>query len=279
VGTDKRARQKAGRQARLEALQAQQQQAKRKRSAITIGAVLAVFLVAGLLISVLVGGGDDDGGTADGGADTTALDPTATTAGTPEAFAYGTGECPPTDGSAEVRKTFDDAPQLCIDPTKTYLATFKTSEGDVKVQLDTERTPGTTNNFVTLARWGYYDDTVIFRTDPSIDIIQGGGTTNTDDPGYTIPDEGGSFTYQPGDLTMARTGAPDSAGGQWFFGVGPNVANLDSQGTYVTFGRVTEGLDVLESILALHEADTTGAMLGGAPSRTVAVETVEISEL
>ena len=88
------------------------------------------------------------------------------------------------------------------------------------MQLDTTRTPGTVNNFVTLSRWKYYDGSSIFRTDTSIDIIQGGGKTNTDSPGYTIPDEGGTFTwsdtggkgpftYQAGDLVMARVGQPE----------------------------------------------------------------------
>ena len=274
MGTDKRARQKAGRQARLEALQVSQQKAKRKRTTLRLGIGLVLVLLGAFLISVLFG--DDDGDDSVAATDTTAAETTDTTVQGP--FTYGTGECPPADYSGDAKRTFDDAPAQCIDPTKSYLATFKTSEGDVVVQLDTERTPGTTNNFVTLARWGYYDGTPIFRTDPSIDIIQGGGESASDSVGYTIPDEGGSFTYQPGDLTMARTGAPNSAGAQFFFGVGPAVSNLDAQGTYVTFGRVTSGLDVLESILALHKEDTTGAVLGGAPSRPVTIESVEITE-
>ena len=112
---------------------------------------------------------------------------------------------------AEPVKEFDDAPQLCIDPAADYTARFVTNQGDIVVDLATDTAPGTVNNFVTLARYGYYDGTPIFRADPSIDIIQGGGEDNTDDPGYTIPDEGSGFTYQPGDLAMANTGQPDSA--------------------------------------------------------------------
>jgi cyclophilin family peptidyl-prolyl cis-trans isomerase len=131
------------------------------------------------------------------------------------------------------------------------------------------------NNFVVLARYKYYDGTTIFRTDPSIDIIQGGGLTNTDDPGYTIEDEGNGYKYVEGDLAMARTMEPNSAGGQWFFVTGPNAAALDSQGTYVNFGKVASGLDIVKGILALNSGSGD---LGGAPSRTVVVNSVAIIE-
>jgi peptidyl-prolyl cis-trans isomerase B (cyclophilin B) len=75
---------------------------------------------------------------------------------------------------------------------------------------------------------------------------------------------------------MARTGAPDSAGAQFFFATGPNVSKLDGQGTYVTFGKVSQGLDVLKKIIGLHEATSDG--LGGKPSRTVTVKTITIAE-
>ena len=181
------------------------------------------------------------------------------------------GECPPADVTEPVR-TFTDAPQQCIDPAATYTATFRTSEGDIVVDLNTAEVPGTVNNFVTLARYGYYDDTLIFRADPSIDIIQGGGRSNSDSPGYEIPDEASGFTYQAGQLAMARTQEPNSAGGQWFFVSGPNGSNLDAQGTYVVFGEITEGLEIAEAILALSGED------GQTPTREVVVETVEITE-
>jgi len=187
-------------------------------------------------------------------------------------FTYGTGECPEADGSSPKTSTFADAPQLCIDPTKQYTATFETSKGTIVVELDMS-VPGTVNNFVTLARYHYYDGTVIFRADPSIDIIQGGGLTNTDSPGYTIPDEGTGFRYAEGSLSMARTGAPNSAGGQWFFSGGPATSVLDGQGTYVVFGNVTEGLDVVQAILALAGGDD-----GQTPTEEVTLITVTITE-
>ena len=208
-------------------------------------------------------------------------------------FAYGTTPCPPADGADEATLTFDDSFEQCIDPAASYTATFATSEGDVVVELDTETTPGTTNNFVALARNLYYDGTELFRTDPSIGIIQGGSPHSNDPsdegPGFSLPDEGGvfdfsdpnapsgPFTYAPGQLIMARSNGPDGGSAQFFFSVDEAVTALDAQGTYVTFGTVTEGLDVLETILGLHEADPT-SQLGGGPSRTVTIDSVTISE-
>ena len=150
-------------------------------------------------------------------------------------------------------------------------------DGTVRARLDTQRTPQTANNFVVLARYKYYDGTRFFRTDTSIGIIQGGGLSNAASPGYTIADEGGTFTYTPGDLVMARTGQPNSAGAQFFFGVDENVSGLDTQGTYVTFGEVTEGLDVLQAILATN-VDDPASGLGGAPDPPVTVNSVRIEE-
>lgn len=188
----------------------------------------------------------------------------------------GLTACPKTDGTQERVSTFTASIENCIDTSKSYTATFDTSEGTVVVDLNTKTVPGTVNNFVSLSRYKYYDGTTIFRTDPSIDIIQGGGFSASDSIGYTIKDEGGPFTYTEGDLVMARTGAADSAGAQFFFATGPNVSNLDSQGTYVTFGKVSKGLDVLKKIIGLHEATSDG--LGGKPSRTVTVKTITITE-
>ena len=198
----------------------------------------------------------------------------------PPAGATIAGETPCPDDSSERVTTFSQAPSMCIDPANNYVAVFNTNQGVVRVELDTERTPETANNFVVLSRYGYYDNIAMFRTDTSIDIIQSGGphsnSASDQGPGYNIKDEGGSFAYLPGDLTMARTAGPDSASAQFFFSAGERTANLDGQGTYVTFGRVIEGLDVLESILALHVDDNSG--LGGGPGEPVVIESIVIEE-
>jgi cyclophilin family peptidyl-prolyl cis-trans isomerase len=282
VATEKRERQRANRELKNQQLAKQQ-----RRSTLTRRIVIGVAAVVGgvglVLFLAWAFGSDSDEDTPEvvastvpatisetttaGTTDTT----TATSAAEPAPFAYGTGECPPDDVAEPVRD-FTDAPQLCIDPTADYTARFVTDRGDIVVDLATADVPGTVNNFVTLANWRFYDDTLIFRTDPSIDIIQGGGRANTDQLGYTIPDEGSGFTYPPGVIAMANTGAPNSAGAQWFFTVGPNSAQLDALGSYVVFGEIVEGMNVAEAILALAPEE------GDTPTEEVVLERIEITQ-
>lgn len=239
---------------------------KVRKRGLVLGIGIPAAIVALFMIARLTGSNDP--------ASTTT--PTSPPASNPAGIVEGATECPKSDGTQAQVTSFASSMKKCIDETKTYTATFDTTEGEIVVELDTKGVPGTVNNFVALSRYKYYDGSLIFRTDPSIDIIQGGGKTNTDSPGYTILDEGGPFKYSEGDLVMARGSEPNSGGGQFFFVTGPNASLLDQQGTYVTFGKVTKGLDVTKAIIALHKADDSG--LGGAPSRTVTVNSVTISE-
>ncbi len=293
----------------MEEARAAQARAQQRRRIFSAVAVVLAIVAVGFAISVFGGDdGDEQAVETDAGAEEEAepedgtdegseADPAG--AGAPEPPDEGaaiTGEtpCPPADGSAERTTSFEQPPPMCIDPGASYTATFATTEGDVTVDLNAEQMPNTVNNFVVLARYGYYDDTALFRTDPTIGIIQGGSpTTNSPSdpgPGYTIEDEGGEFTfdeatgqgtgpftYEPGQLIMARSAGPDSSGAQFFFSASPEVANLDSQGTYLLFGEVTEGLEVLEEILASHEAQPANP-LGGAPAEPVIIEEVTITE-
>jgi cyclophilin family peptidyl-prolyl cis-trans isomerase len=274
VGTEKRERQKANRQLKYQQ-QAKDAQKQKLTKRIVIGAGALIGVLVLVLFLAWAFGGDDDGDTVtpatQGSTAATVPVPELQAPTTPMEFTYGGGECAPAE-VAEPVKSFTEAPQLCIDPAKTYTATFVTDRGDIVVELDSVNSPGTVNNFVTLARYGYYDATTIFRTNTSIDIIQGGGLTNTDSPGYEIPDEGSGYQYPPGVLAMARTEAPNSAGGQWFFTTGPSSAGLADAGTYVVFGRVTAGSDIAAEINALAGPD------GDTPTATVNVETVEITE-
>jgi len=292
VGTEKRERQKQNRQQRLTELAVKQRRSKAKKRGLQFGiGIPAVVLALFLIVNVFAG---DDSSTAPtddqlreevqtllGGSTTVPGDTTAPAESTipattvPGKTISGDTPCPAADGSEARVTKFEKAPPMCIDATKAYTAVFDTSEGEIQVALDTAKTPKTVNNFVVLSRYKYYDGTTIFRTDPSIDIIQGGGLTNTDDPGYTIEDEGSGYKYVEGDLAMARTMEPNSAGGQWFFVTGEKASLLDGQGTYVNFGKVTAGLDIVKGILALNSGSGD---LGGAPSRTVVINSVSIVE-
>jgi cyclophilin family peptidyl-prolyl cis-trans isomerase len=209
--------------------------------------------------------------------------PTATVPDPPGAGASITGEtpCPAVDGSSPRTTSFAGPPPMCIDEAKTYTAIFDTTAGRIEVRLDAASMPRTTNNFVVLARYGYYDGTAIFRSDPSIDILQGGApqTNSASDPGpgYTIDDEPGPFTYETGQLVMARTQAPNSSGAQFFLTTGPRVSALDSQGTYLLFGEIVEGLEVAQAIMATHVPDPTSGM-GGSPNPAVIINSVTIEE-
>ncbi len=289
MGTEKRERQKQNRQQRLSELAVQQKRAKVKKRGLQFGiGIPAVMLALFLIVNVFAGDDsvpNDDavneeiqallGVTTLPEGEPTDTAPTIPATTIPGKTIDGDTTCPKADGTEERVTKFQKAPPTCIDATKTYTAVFDTSEGEIEVLLDAAKTPKTVNNFIVLSRYKYYDGTTIFRTDPSIDIIQGGGLTNTDDPGYTIEDEGGGYKYVEGDLAMARTMEPNSAGGQWFFVTGPNAAALDGQGTYVNFGKVVSGLDVVKGILALNSGSGD---LGGAPSRTVVVKSVAIIE-
>jgi len=207
-------------------------------------------------------------------------------------YELATTDCPAVDKSDGPRLSFSSRPTWCLDDGATYTAVFDTTEGEIRVVLDRERTPEMVNNFVVLTRYGYYDDTLLFRFVPSIAIIQGGSPKTNDwsdpGPGYTIPDEGGQFlsgsngeligpfTYQPGDLVMARSAGPDSSGAQFFFATGPEVGVLDAQGTYIVFGHADlAGQAVLEAMMGLYQVDETSPY-GGGPTREVMVKSVTI---
>jgi cyclophilin family peptidyl-prolyl cis-trans isomerase len=265
--------------------QLQEAQRRRRRNTRTIPiVVVAIALAIGLAVYT-TGGGSKKVKTSANTSTTTAA-PTTTVPTAPTAAPVSGGKitgstpCPKANGSSPHIVTFAKSPPDCLDAGKTYTGTFKTNMGTVVVSFDTTKTPQTANNFIVLSRYHYFDGTALFRTDPSIDIIQGGSPhtqNNTDSgPGYTIKDEGAHYKYTAGDLVMARTSAPNSAGSQFFFCTGPASANLDGQGTYVVFAHVTSGLNVLEKIISLNEAQPGG--LGGAPRVLVVVKSVTVTE-
>ncbi len=287
MGTEKRERQKLNKLQKVAEDKKAEAAATRKRQIIKWGSIIGVAAVAIIGIALVTKKDPAKVTTAatsttiEGSASSVPVETTVAGAPTSDAvakpFEYGTSECPAATGATPTKK-FAAPFKLCIDPAKTYVATFDTSEGKIVVKLDTARTPGTTNNFVSLARFGYYDATPLFRIGQSIDIIQGGGKDNQDSPGFTIPDEGGKFTYVEGDFTMARTAAPNSAGAQFFFSTGPKTANLDGAGTYVNFGKVTEGLDILKKIVTLAPDGKPAGSYDGPPSKVITITKVTISE-
>ena len=265
MGTEKRQRQKEGRQSRLAEVETTTRRNQRRRR-LVLSVVLAVVVLA-VLVLISQTGTDDP-------ADQAASSNTATTtvAGEAVAFGYGTGECPPAEKPAEPVTAFDAAPQRCIVDGVDYAATVTTSEGSFTVDLLEDVAPGTVNNFVVLARYGYYDGDDFHRIIPGF-VVQGGDPVGqpqgTGGPGYEIPDElpASVGEYVEGSVAMANSG-PDTNGSQFYIYLGPNQLPGPN---YSLFGQITEGIDVVKAI----EAKGTSS---GTPSEQVIIESVEIVE-
>ncbi|HLA65297.1 MAG TPA: peptidylprolyl isomerase [Candidatus Saccharimonadales bacterium] len=160
-------------------------------------------------------------------------------------------------------------PTGTLDLSKSYSARFKTQRGEIECELYAADAPLTVENFINLARSGYYDGTTFHRVIPGF-MAQGGDPTGTGSggPGYTFGDEFSPKRRHdgPGVLSMANAG-PRTNGSQFFitFGATPHLDNKHS-----VFGRVTSGMDVL---LSIRERD---------PGRDRApgdrIDTIEIDE-
>jgi cyclophilin family peptidyl-prolyl cis-trans isomerase len=144
-------------------------------------------------------------------------------------------------------KQWSKPPAMEIDPKKTYTALFHTDKGDIKIQLFADKTPKTVNNFVFLARQGFYDGTIFHRVIKDF-MTQGGDPTGTGrgGPGYDFTDEfHPSLKHdKPGILSMANAG-PNTNGSQFFITHVPTPW-LDRK--HSVFGEVKSGLDVVLSI-------------------------------
>jgi cyclophilin family peptidyl-prolyl cis-trans isomerase len=146
---------------------------------------------------------------------------------------------------------YDAPPPMTIDVDKEYYATFKMAKGgEFIIQLYPDKAPITVNNFVFLAREGYYDGTTFHRVLPDF-MAQGGDPTGTGkgDPGYKFEDEPNDLSFdKAGILAMANSG-PNTNGSQFFITYAPTPWLT---GLHTIFGEVIEGMDV---VIALHERD------------------------
>ncbi|MGE0027362.1 MAG: peptidylprolyl isomerase [Thermoleophilia bacterium] len=244
-----------------------------RRTAMAVAAALAALaLVAGLAAC----GGDDDA--ADVGAAATATSATAVAAsgGGTVTNADGTTcsaqePSPPADP-----KTYDAPPPMTIDPAKTYTATIATSCGDIVLRLDAKAAPHTVNNFVFLARQGFYDGLTFHRVVPGF-VIQGGDPSGdgTGGPGYTFADELPDDGYPTGSLAMANSG-PGTNGSQFFIVTG-DASFLPN--SYSRFGEVTKGLDVAKTIEHFADPDADpGDPASQVPTSTIWIDSVTIEE-
>jgi cyclophilin family peptidyl-prolyl cis-trans isomerase len=206
-----------------------------------IGALIMIGSVAGSGLAV---------GTRGGGSNSTQdlLTPQPTAEATPE----GT---PAPDVTATSR--YSGPPEMTIDPNKSYFAVIHTDKGDIRMELFAQEAPQTVNNFVFLARDGFYDGLTFHWVKPDF-VAQTGDPEGTGQggPGYTIPDEDSGLPFQVGTLGMAKKrDQPHSAGSQFFI---TYTDQPQLNGQFTSFGRVVEGMDVL---LSLTPRDPPGADL------------------
>ena len=137
--------------------------------------------------------------------------------------------------------------EMQIDTDRTYLLTIMTDRGEIELELFPEYAPKTVNNFICLAKDGYYDGITFHRVIPNF-MIQGGDPTGTGrgGPGYNFEDEfaGNPLEHETGSLSMANAG-PGTNGSQFFI---THCLQSHLNGKHTVFGKVTEGQDVVDAI-------------------------------
>lgn len=185
-----------------------------------------------------------------------------------------------TDPPASVpeKKTYDAPPPMTVKPGVVYTATLDTSCGTIVVRLDQRSAPATVNNFVFLAREGFYDGLTWHRVSRGF-VIQGGDPdgTGSGGPGYEFEDEPptGANPYPPGAVAMANSG-PDTNGSQFFIVTG-DASFLPPN--YSRFGTVTRGLDAARRIESLAPPDAQpGDPDAEVPRQSAFIHSVTITE-
>jgi peptidyl-prolyl cis-trans isomerase B (cyclophilin B) len=212
--------------------------------------LLAVAVLA-LAAFIAACGGDDDG------------DPIEV-ADTPEA------ECAPAD-TPEPKEVELERPGRVLERASDATAVVATNCGEFTIDLDTQRSPRTANSFAFLAERGFYDDTAIHRIAPGF-VIQGGDPQGdgTGGPGYSVDEPPPQRTaYLRGVVAMAKTAAepPGRSGSQFFVVTAPADANLPPE--YAVLGEVGDGMEVVEQIGELGDANEQ-------PLQPIVIESVTI---
>ena len=187
-------------------------------------------------------------------------------------------ESEPTAGPLERVLTYDAYPEMQIDPETSYSAVVSTNLGQMTFELLPAEAPLAVNNFVVLARDGYYDGVVFHRLIPGF-MAQSGDPTGlgTGGPGYTFAIEAPQRPYVRGSLAMANTGRPNSNGSQFFIVFGDLTALGRLSPDYSLFGQMVEGDDTLAKIEAVP-VGMAGTGERSRPQETITITSIEIRE-
>lgn len=258
MGTDKRTRKKENRRLRQDRDAKSFQRQKMRKNIIRIFIVLGIIVGVGGVIAV---SGDDATNTSS--TDTTITSDTAVAAtNTGGRTITGETPCPATDGSEERAVSFEQAPPTCLTNGAVYTAMVTTNKGEFAIVLDSAKAPIAVNNFVTLARYKYFDGTVCHRALPGF-VVQCGDPTASGlgDPGYSFADElPQAGEYVLGSIAMANSG-PNTNGSQFFIITGNDGTQLPPN--YTLFGQVTDGLET--TVPALNAAANPDPAANGVP--------------
>ena len=167
--------------------------------------------------------------------------------------------------------------------TENAVVTLKTSEGDIKIELNADKAPITVANFLRYAEEGFYDDTIFHRVIPNF-MIQGGGFTEDMRQKQTHPDikneADNGLKNDRGTIAMARTPNPDSASSQFFINLKNNdflnFRDKSMQGWgYCVFGKVISGMEVVDKIATVKTGSSKGHQDVPMQAITITKATVE----
>ena len=169
-------------------------------------------------------------------------------------------------------KQYQSPPSLILDPNMRYTATIKTAQGDMTLELFPAEAPRAVNNFVFLARDGYYQGNCFHRIIKDF-MIQGGCPKGdgTGGPGYKFPDEEVKRSYVKGTLAMANAG-PNTNGSQFFIVHGQQVGLPPN---YTIFGQLLTGEEILDT-LATSPVAAGGE--GSRPAERLEIQSIDITE-
>lgn len=184
----------------------------------------------------------------------------------------------PAPAPAQKVKQYNAPPTMTIDPKKQYFATLHTSKGDVRIELLPAKAPKTVNNFVFLAKDGFYDNVRFHRIIKTFMVQTGDPRGNgTGDPGYRFEDElPPQLQYGPGVVAMANSG-PNTNGSQFFICTGDDSRTLNNHPDYTVFGKVVGGMDAVQAI-ASTPVGPGGRGEMSAPKEEVVIKSVTVEE-